>query len=85
MHPQSKPIDVAMYARIASPERRYAASNLLASFIQWSTTVWSVVREWRHRWRSRRELRSLGQREIADFCPKLTDALNEAEKPFWRE
>jgi len=21
---------------------------------------------------------------IIDFCPKLTDALNEADKPFWR-
>jgi len=44
----------------------------------------SVVGEWAHRWRSRRELQSLSQREITDFCPKLTDALREADKPFWR-
>jgi uncharacterized protein YjiS (DUF1127 family) len=44
----------------------------------------SVASEWARRWRSRRELRSLSQREIADFCPKLTDALREADKPFWR-
>jgi hypothetical protein len=24
------------------------------------------------------------RREIAGFCPKLTDALREADKPFWR-
>ncbi len=34
--------------------------------------------------RYRRELRSMSQREIADFCPKLTDAVREADKPFWR-
>jgi hypothetical protein len=26
----------------------------------------------------------LSQREIADFCPNDTDALREADKPFWR-
>jgi hypothetical protein len=31
-----------------------------------------------------RELRSLSQRETADFCPNVTDALREADKPFWR-
>ena len=29
-------------------------------------------------------VRSLSQREISDFCPKLSEALHEAEKPFWR-
>jgi hypothetical protein len=24
------------------------------------------------------------KREIADFCLKLTDAVREADKPFWR-
>jgi uncharacterized protein YjiS (DUF1127 family) len=46
--------------------------------------VWPAIREWARRWRQRRELRSMSQREIADFCPKLTDALHEADKPFWR-
>jgi uncharacterized protein YjiS (DUF1127 family) len=83
---QPKPINVAMCAPFAPTERTYVAHNLLASSVEARpTTVWHVIREWGRRWRSRRELRSLSQREIADFCPKLTDALNEAEKPFWRE
>jgi uncharacterized protein YjiS (DUF1127 family) len=86
MHPQSKPITVAIRAPFGPTDGTHVAYNLPASFVEArATTVWHVIREWGRRWRSRRELRSLSQREIADFCPKLTDALNEAEKPFWRE
>jgi uncharacterized protein YjiS (DUF1127 family) len=46
--------------------------------------AWRTVREWRRRWRSRRQLRSLTAREIRDFCPDLTVAEREAGKPFWR-
>jgi uncharacterized protein YjiS (DUF1127 family) len=46
--------------------------------------IWPAMREWVRLWRTRRELRTMSQREIADFCPKLTDALREADKPFWR-
>jgi uncharacterized protein YjiS (DUF1127 family) len=46
--------------------------------------IWPTIREWVRLWRTRRELRTMSQREIADFCPKLTDALREADKPFWR-
>jgi uncharacterized protein YjiS (DUF1127 family) len=46
--------------------------------------IWLTICEWSRRRRARRELRAMSQREIADFCPKLTDALNEADKPFWR-
>jgi uncharacterized protein YjiS (DUF1127 family) len=46
--------------------------------------IWPTICGWSRRWRARRELRAMSQRDIADFCPKLTDALNEADKPFWR-
>jgi uncharacterized protein YjiS (DUF1127 family) len=84
MRPKFRSIDVAMSSCADSREGTisYAA---LASFVQLRLTVWHVIREWGRRWRSRRELRSLSQREIVDFCPKLTEALNEAKKPFWRE
>ena len=34
--------------------------------------------------RERAELRSLGRREILDFCSNLTEADREMHKPFWR-
>jgi uncharacterized protein YjiS (DUF1127 family) len=81
MQPQAKSIRIA----ISSPERTPPTSSVCAGTVRTQANVaWSLLREWVCRWRSRRELRSLTQREITDFCPKLTDALHEAEKPFWR-
>jgi uncharacterized protein YjiS (DUF1127 family) len=48
------------------------------------SALWPTFCEWAHRWKARRELHAMSQREIADFCPKVTDAIQEAEKPFWR-
>jgi uncharacterized protein YjiS (DUF1127 family) len=81
MRPQAKSIRIA----ISSPDRAPPTSSVFAGTVRTQANVaWSLLREWLFRWRSRRELRSLTQREITDFCPKLTDALHEAEKPFWR-
>jgi len=46
--------------------------------------VRDALREWRRRHSSRAELRMLGQREIADFHPRLTEAEGEMHKPFWK-
>jgi hypothetical protein len=78
MQPQSKSVCRAGLAAIAAPDpgtvgmaSKTARASAPSGFGP-------------HRWRQRRELRSMSQREIADFCPKLTDALHEADKPFWR-
>jgi uncharacterized protein YjiS (DUF1127 family) len=85
MRPHSKSTDLAIFARFPPPpdsaRKAYSFADVVNARL---TAAASVVREWERRWRSRRELRSLSQREITDFCPKLTDALREAEKPFWR-
>jgi uncharacterized protein YjiS (DUF1127 family) len=83
MQPQSNSVCRAGLAAIAAPDPgtvSMASTTARVSTIK----VWPAIREWVRRWRQRRELRSMSQREIADFCPKLTDALREADKPFWR-
>jgi uncharacterized protein YjiS (DUF1127 family) len=84
MQPQSKPVRRAGFAAIAVPEQRTVGVDDPIERIR-SIRIWPMIREWTRRWRQRRELRSMSQREIADFCPKLTNALNEADKPFWRQ
>jgi uncharacterized protein YjiS (DUF1127 family) len=83
MQPQSKSVRRAGFTAIAVREQRTVGVDSLIERIR-SAKIWPTIREWARRWRERRELRSMSQREIADFCPKLTDALNEADKPFWR-
>lgn len=46
--------------------------------------VRQVLSSWRRRSRDRAVLRSLSQRDLHDFCPRLTDAEAEMNKPFWR-
>jgi uncharacterized protein YjiS (DUF1127 family) len=83
MQPQSKSVFRAGIAAVAAPDPEtvgMAGRTVRVHTIR----VCLVLREWVRRWRQRRELRSLSQRDIADFCPKLSDALQEADKPFWR-
>jgi uncharacterized protein YjiS (DUF1127 family) len=83
MQPQSTSARSADCTAIAVPdEGRTGIPSSIASHFH--NKIWPVLTEWMHRWRARRELRAMDPREIADFCPKLTDALQEAEKPFWR-
>jgi hypothetical protein len=80
MQPHSKSIHLVIVDRFVPDLRRkpISVSGILRAR---AIRTWLVAQEWACRWR---ELRSLSHREISDFCPKLTDALHEAEKPFWR-
>jgi uncharacterized protein YjiS (DUF1127 family) len=44
-----------------------------------------IVYEWRRRSRSRRELLTLGQRDLCDVRLTRCDAVSEANKPFWKK
>ena len=44
-----------------------------------------TVREWRRRSRSRRDLFTLGERDLWDIRLSRVDAEREASKPFWRK
>jgi uncharacterized protein YjiS (DUF1127 family) len=84
MQTHSKSNHLANSAHFVPADLVRKADLFASTFHARAIAAASVVSEWARRWRSRRELRSLSQREIADFCPKLTDALREADKPFWR-
>lgn len=43
-----------------------------------------ILRHWRHRWRSRRELARVEPRMLRDAGIHVLDARSEARKPFWR-
>ena len=55
------------------PIRGFSLSDLAA-----------YIRLWRHRARSRRQLRWLDQRQLHDIGIDRADALKESYKPFWR-
>ena len=44
----------------------------------------TLLRTWRHRSRSRRELGQLSEAELPDMRISRCDATAEASKPFWR-
>jgi uncharacterized protein YjiS (DUF1127 family) len=44
----------------------------------------SLFGEWWHRIRSRYELESLSERDLADMGMTRIDAFNEIQKPFWQ-
>lgn len=46
--------------------------------------LWRIIGLWRRRRNDRAILRSLGPRDIHDFCLSQTDADTEMNKPFWR-
>jgi uncharacterized protein YjiS (DUF1127 family) len=83
MHPQSRSTHSAGAAMIAVPDQRAIGIGNALACIR-NINIWPTIRQWARVWRARRELRAMSQREITDFCPKLTDALREADKPFWR-
>jgi uncharacterized protein YjiS (DUF1127 family) len=83
MQPQSNTVFRAGLTAIAAPDPGMVGLASRAARVR-TIKVWPVIREWVRRWRERRELRQMSQREIAEFCPKLSDALHEADKPFWR-
>jgi uncharacterized protein YjiS (DUF1127 family) len=83
MQPQSKSVCRAGLAAISAPDLGVVSMATRTTRGR-TIRIWPVIREWVRRWRQRRELRLMSQREMADFCPKLSDALHEADKPFWR-
>jgi|HubBroStandDraft_6_1064221.scaffolds.fasta_scaffold1720310_1 uncharacterized protein YjiS (DUF1127 family) len=44
----------------------------------------TIMRAWRQRARSRRELAELNEAELRDIRLSRCDAMAEASKPFWR-
>jgi uncharacterized protein YjiS (DUF1127 family) len=82
MQPQSKTVHRVRLLTLAVPRSDLGIVSIIARI--GTIRAWPTICEWAHRWRARRELRAMSHREIADFCPKLTNALHEAEKPFWR-
>ena len=45
----------------------------------------SLFDEWWHCIRSRYQLESLSERDLADMGMTRTDAFNEIQKPFWQK
>ena len=52
--------------------------------LRWSELK-SLFDEWWDRIRSRCQLESLGERDLADMGMTRTDAFNEIQKPFWQK
>jgi len=46
--------------------------------------IWRIVGLWLRRRHDRHMLRSLSVRDVHDFCPRLSEAEAEMNKPFWR-
>jgi uncharacterized protein YjiS (DUF1127 family) len=46
--------------------------------------IWRIVGLWVRRRHDRDMLRSLSARDLQDFCPRLSEAEAEMNKPFWR-
>jgi uncharacterized protein YjiS (DUF1127 family) len=70
--------------RMISP---HSATRLptLHRIYQESMRIRQVLSEWQRRCRDRSVLRSLSPQSIRDFCPRLTEAEAEMNKPFWQE
>jgi uncharacterized protein YjiS (DUF1127 family) len=76
----AEPNGIFRIARIIEHELPAVVATLTTA----GDATWAILREWWRRAMSRRELRSLSRRQIADFCPGLSEAEHEARKPFWR-
>jgi uncharacterized protein YjiS (DUF1127 family) len=48
------------------------------------TQLSETFRTWRQRYRTRRELAQLSDRDLHDVGLSWSDIVHEAEKPFWR-
>lgn len=49
-----------------------------------TTTAFALLREWRHRARTRHDLAQLDERALRDIGIDRGRALHEANKPFWQ-
>lgn len=48
-------------------------------------SAFNTIREWRRRIRARHELAGLGDRMLQDIGITRSEALAQANKPFWKE
>jgi uncharacterized protein YjiS (DUF1127 family) len=58
----------------------------ITNLFSWSVTpggLWQVCNLWRDRVRQRRRLVELDDRLLSDIGVTRSDALREADKPFW--
>jgi hypothetical protein len=78
MQPQLKSFRLANKRPLTSHLTHDLIADIRADFLELGPSLMIGCA----RWHSRRELRSLSHREIADFCPKLTEALREAKSLF---
>jgi uncharacterized protein YjiS (DUF1127 family) len=69
----------------AHPAELPLLSRALFLCVQWSAYSAARIAEWRRRARSRRDLMTLGDRDLWDMHLTRCDAWYEASKPFWRE
>ncbi len=51
---------------------------------RFGSTLVAILRVWHRRARERRELAHLSVHELHDFGVSLSEAFDEAKKPFWR-
>jgi uncharacterized protein YjiS (DUF1127 family) len=77
MKQERKMVDAAFSTRNRSDK------PTLTLNLTWAKMAFGVVREWRRRYRSRRELASLSYHERDDIGAGGVSA--EIAKPFWRE
>ena len=68
----------------AIPLRDAMRQSAVGRMRRWHARMWQLLSLWQRRSSDRAALRSLGPQAIADFCPRLTEAEIEMNKPFWR-
>jgi uncharacterized protein YjiS (DUF1127 family) len=64
--------------------RNVTRVSIVEQMRQWQARVRQLLSVWQRRSSDRAALRSLSQQAIHDFCPRLTEAETEMNKPFWR-
>ncbi len=77
--PQTLNLSINRNARLAEP-----AGGALAQAQTMIRRVGARLREWARRARSRRELRMLSDRSLADIGCSRSEAEREVRKLFWR-
>lgn len=80
MNPSCQPAAAALNAASLPGERLRPAAMAQALWLQ----LGAILRNWRHRSRSRNELRGLDARMLRDIGLTRAQTMSEAEKPFWR-
>jgi uncharacterized protein YjiS (DUF1127 family) len=67
-----------------SDQCRIALQQSRAVAVAGASTIATTLMVWLERVRERRQLMSLGDRDLQDFGRSRADAFSEGSKPFWR-